>query len=382
MPRFDGSKFLDLDDTSSPTNDANPWDTHPLMLAGSQLAKRADRREQILQSQGWDLLVVDEAHHARRKDFKERIYRPNRLLGLLSDLQEANKVTGLLLMTATPMQVHPLEVWDLLRLLGLGGKWGADEENFLDYFAETRKSFDEVDWEFVFDLLRDNLETGGELDANFAAQMESELGLVKWSMLKALPHQPGQRTQTIKQLGAGARSGIKEMARLHTPLRRYIYRNTRTLLREYQRKGILKENVPTRRPKIERVPMSDEEFSLYQRIEDYISNFYAKYEAERRGLGFIMTVYRRRLTSSFYAVRCSLERRLKFLKGELEPEKVVDEDDVEQEELSLDISEEYLGENGASEKGGAAQSAGKRFAAELDYVQDFIQELRLLAVAD
>ena len=48
--------------------------------------------------------------------------------------------------------------------------------------------------------------------------------------------------------------------------------------------------------------MTDEEWKLYQRIEEYIRNHYQKYEAERKGLGFIMTVYRRRLTSSFYAI--------------------------------------------------------------------------------
>jgi hypothetical protein len=33
------------------------------------------------------------------------------------------KTKGLLLLTATPMQVHPVEVWDLLNLLGLPPEW-------------------------------------------------------------------------------------------------------------------------------------------------------------------------------------------------------------------------------------------------------------------
>jgi hypothetical protein len=59
------------------------------------------------------------------------------------------------------------------------------------------------------------------------------------------------------------------------------------------------ERVPTRKPRIERLKMLAEEQTLYTRIEEYISHFYQKYERERRGLGFVMTVYRRRLTSSF-----------------------------------------------------------------------------------
>ncbi len=380
IPRYDGSRYLDLNDQPLPDPGGNPWEAYPLLLASSQLAKRADRREQLLDAAGWDLLVVDEAHHARRKDFKERIYRPNRLLGLLNELQEAGKVTGLLLMTATPMQVHPLEVYDLLQLLGLGGKWGADEENFLDYFSEMRKDFEKVDWEFVFDMLRDELETGGELDENFVAQVEADLGPVRWASLKALIDRPGQRTQGIKQLGKKARSGVKELARRHTPLRRFIFRNTRDLLREYQRKGILKDKVPTRDPKIRRVRMRPEEEALYHRIEEYISDFYARYEAERRGLGFVMTVYRRRLTSSFYAVRCSLERRLKYLQGELGLEEAFTDDDLEQEELSLDVSESVFAEEVLQPGGsGERRRAMNRFAAELAYLRDFIRELKPLA---
>lgn len=373
IPLYDGSKFWDVHDQPMPISGVqnNPWDAYPVFLASSQLAKRADRRQQILHAQGWDLVLVDEAHHARRKDFKEKIRRPNRLLGLLNELDRLGKAGSFLLMTATPMQVHPLEVWDLLKVLGMGGKWGADEDYYLGFFEEMRKPFSQVDWEYVFDLIHDYLETGGEWDENFDEQARAELGPVKWAQIKKLPAQRGRRAGIIKQLGEVAQPYIKELARRHTPLRQFIYRNTRALLREYQKLGILRENVPVRRPRIERVPMTDEEYALYERIEEYISHFYQKYEAERRGLGFIMTVYRRRLTSSFYAVRCSLERRLKFLVGEIAPETAFDDDDLEQEELSLDVAEEYL--SGEDQR---------RFAAELAYVRDFIQELRMLSLAD
>ncbi len=106
------------------------------------------------------------------------------------------------------------------------------------------------------------------------------------------------------------------MIKQHTPLRRLVFRNTRPLLREYVRQGLLNDNVPTRDPHLVWIPMRDEERGLYERIEEYITHFYQKYENERKGLGFVMTVYRRRLTSSFYAVQRSLERRLAFLRGQ------------------------------------------------------------------
>ncbi|MGC8794698.1 MAG: SNF2-related protein, partial [Bryobacteraceae bacterium] len=165
IPRYEDGRLLDIHDRPLPLADgANLWDACDLLLASSQLAKRGDRRQEILAARPWDLLVVDEAHHARRKDFLQPAYRPNRLLGLLSDLKAQDKYAGLLLLTATPMQVHPLEVWDLLTILGMGGRWGADEGAFLRFIREMRKPFDQADWEFVFDMVNDHLAAGGELD--------------------------------------------------------------------------------------------------------------------------------------------------------------------------------------------------------------------------
>ena len=127
--------------SAAPAGTRNPWNAFP-HHAGQQPTRQAgDRRREILAAGGWDLLVVDEAHHARRKDFKERIYRPNRLLSLLNELKEQDKYAGLILMTATPMQVHPLEVWDLLTMLGMGGTWGAEEDNFLRLLRRDAQAF-------------------------------------------------------------------------------------------------------------------------------------------------------------------------------------------------------------------------------------------------
>src|SRR2546428_6743623 len=58
---------------------------------------------------------------------------------------------------------------------------------------------------------------------------------------------------------------------------------------------------------------------LYEQIDASTSRHYNAYmsagpgDAAARALGFVMTVYRRRLTSSFFAIRESLSRRLKTL---------------------------------------------------------------------
>jgi len=375
VPLFDGHTFRDVFDQEHTPDVPNPWDAEDIFIASSQLAKRRERQPELLAARPWDLVIVDEAHHARRKDFLVPRYRPNRLLELLMGRNGGaglkDRTLGLLLITATPMQVHPLEVWDLLRTLGLGGRWGASERNFLRFFQELRRPFDDADWDFVFGMVRDFLETGGEFDPVFTRQAEAKLGLVDWQRLKMLVS-TRKRRATLKRLSPQARAMAVEMARRHTPLRRYLFRSTRRLLREYARRGIIKATVPRRDPKPVWIRMRDEEQDLYRRIEEYISQFYRKYEEERKGLGFVMTVYRRRLTSSFYAVRRSLERRLAFLRGRAIPGTLagLDEDDLEQEDLSVDVSE-LLDEEERS-----------RFRDEIEYVEDFLAELGRLGGND
>ena len=68
-PRYDGHSFHVVFGREVPGKDGgNPWNAHPIIIASSHLAKRRERQQQILAGENWDLVVVDEAHHARRKD--------------------------------------------------------------------------------------------------------------------------------------------------------------------------------------------------------------------------------------------------------------------------------------------------------------------------
>lgn len=397
IPRYHAGQLHDAGGSpiGSPTD--NPWDEQDLLLASSHLAKRKERVPQLLAARPWDLLVVDEAHHARRKDFLQPRYRPNRLLTLLNQLKENQQYVGLLLLTATPMQVHPVEVWDLLTVLGLGGRWGADEENFLDFFAELRKPFDDTAWNFIFDLVADYLEnsdgsrrSGPEsevengVDPHFYETMRISLGTPRANAIRDLarPTSGSQRKAIVRSLPASAEPYVHEMARRHTPLQRYLFRNTRELLRQYVAKGLLQANIPRREPTIRRVEFLPEEAELYLRITEYISEFYARYEGERRGLGFIMTVYRRRLTSSFYAVRKSLERRRDWLLGQLEfGEAFTLEDEADLEEMD-ELEQAGLDLHGLDPQQPLAPGQVVHFQAELDYLDRFITDLQSLSQGD
>lgn len=378
IPRYDGHTFYDVFGREVPGDDnGNPWEAHPIFLASSHLAKRRSRQAQLGEARDWDLVVVDEAHHARRKDFlnKEQ-FRPNRLLELLGGTEGrpglAGKTRGLLLLTATPMQVDAVEVFDLLKMLGMGGRWGV-EGSFLRYFEELRQPFEDIDWSFILGMLDDYFTTGGDWDDAFCRVAEGRVGPVAWDQIRRLPRSRNSES-VIRQLDGQAQGVLRQLAGRHTPLRRHVFRNTRTLLRKYREQGLLKENIPDRKPRPEWIPMTDEEWALYQRIEEYIRDHYQKYEAERKGLGFIMTIYRRRLTSSFYAIQHSLQRRLDYLKGESKG--WLTDDDLDQEDLEADVTEALL--FGDDEEEQPPEEVPSLFLGEVNYVEDFLADLRAL----
>ena len=91
---------------------------------------------ELLDAEPWDFVVLDEAHHARRKSPQAREDTPNRLLQLLMQLRE--KTTAIALLSATPMQIDPIEVFDLLNVLGLSGHWAYGDQ-FCEYFASLEQ---------------------------------------------------------------------------------------------------------------------------------------------------------------------------------------------------------------------------------------------------
>src|SRR5258705_2071815 len=92
-------------EAEAPDDDASPWARHPLVITSMEWLSRSREESKAAADAGWDLVVIDEAHHLRAA----RAYEVAQGL--------SRRTWGLLLLTATPLQLDPAEYHALLRLV-------------------------------------------------------------------------------------------------------------------------------------------------------------------------------------------------------------------------------------------------------------------------
>ena len=315
-PIYDG-KALQWTDSPArqalgePNTVGSAWHEQPAVIVSSQLMRRQDRAAVLLrEAEPWDVIVLDEAHHARRRSMgAKREDRPNQLLQLMRALKE--RTQGLLLLTATPMQVHPVETWDLLDLLGLPAAWSSAA--FLRFFEDVQAPNPSAEaMERLALLFRSVEQAFGDVSREEAERITGLSRLQSGKLLRALRD---DSTIPRRQLTAQERRAALTLMRSNTPIRHLVSRHTRQLLRRYAKAGRLGSPIAERDVEDRFLPMTAEEQALYEAVEAYISTAYDQAAAaERSAVGFVMTVYRRRVASSFHALRRTFERRLEGLR--------------------------------------------------------------------
>ncbi|MBD1871883.1 DEAD/DEAH box helicase family protein [Nodosilinea sp. FACHB-131] len=294
--------------TTQPTG--NPWNSQNLILASSHLVRRRERMQELLDAEPWDLVILDEAHHARRKSPQARKDTPNRLLQLLEQLRDKTK--ALILLSATPMQIDPIEVFDLLHVLGLEGHW-AYGDTFCDYFASLDSKPDRHLLNFWQTMSADYFARGGQpcprLQQHLSQQDRMLASRVEDAWRGRLKITINDRLFLQDEAFLAA---SLQFLLTNTPLKDMMFRHTRDTLREYYRLGLLEKDVPRREVCDNAITLEPtREADLYRQVSDYVRHFYRLAQKEqRKALGFLMTLYRKRLTSSFYAIQQSLQRRL------------------------------------------------------------------------
>lgn len=97
------------------TPKADFWNTHNMVVA-SLPTMRADsngRHERLLDAPGWDVVLVDEAHHL----YADETGKKTLALQLMEKLEESGKIESCLLFTGTPHRGKDFGFWSLMGLL-------------------------------------------------------------------------------------------------------------------------------------------------------------------------------------------------------------------------------------------------------------------------
>ncbi|WP_407530868.1 DEAD/DEAH box helicase [Methylobacterium oryzisoli] len=312
-PIYDGAKLCWLPSPATRGQTEKPvsreeWHREPAVIVSSHLVRRGERQGELVEAADpYDLVILDEAHHARRKAAggasNER--RANALLGLMRRLRA--RTQGLVLLTATPMQVHPVEVFDLLDLLGVPPEWG--EDAFLKFFEDVEhESPSHEAMDRLAGMFRAVETAWGPVTPEQVRRLDGGGNLRASRILKALRD---KASTPRRMLAADERKTALRVIKGNTPVNRLVSRHTRELLRRYYKAGKITTRIADRRVRDEFIDLSPAERRLYERVEEYIATTYDQAnDKERNAIGFVMTIYRRRLASSFYALGQTLTNHL------------------------------------------------------------------------
>ena len=286
------------DATATPSG-STPWlDSRRLILSYDWLRRNAERF--FHDETQYDVVIFDEAHHARYLDVATpQNRRPNSYLTMLRRLSE--RAGSLILLTATPMQIDPSEWWALLQVLDVGGEWNeAEFRRLYDTNAPTTLEEWNADRQvYARQGLPGTVEQIAELARMPVHIVQEHIDYIRMPSSSAVVLRRDMTQERIRE--------SMTLMRRSSSVKRSVSRHTRNLLRQYAQDGRLQRSVPLREVRNVVVDMTSEERGLYDDIDEFVRQCYqGRSNLNRQGVGFVMTHFRLRLASSRYAFLRSL----------------------------------------------------------------------------
>jgi len=353
-----------------------------LVIMSTGLLARSERAAALLEAQTYDIVLVDEAHAARRRN-------PGGGLGVHPDFVHLytairdfvrKKARGLWLATATPMQLNAVEVCDLLALTNRVGAFQYDPTLTLQYYE-------------VIDKLIHGQEQGKE-EWEFLRRAVSSIQVqdpMLWRFLEESVIDGRIRTAVRHWLEYGRvprgrdRDLIPRLVFSASPLSRVMLRHTRRLLEIYRDSGQLQQNLARRHIQpIPRITFNPKEKHIYDKLENYCRGLVRQIRAGqdsqiKQMVSFLLSFLRLRFASSFYAFRKTLQRRLNKVEATLRYQLILDS---EESELGLPALQELVFEGEEEDDILAIESLLKnRNQADLEWEREQLKEM-LAEMAD
>ncbi len=291
-----------------------------LAIVSTGLLARADRRPELEKAQPFDIALVDEAHYARRKNATQGTRVEPRFGTLYQTLDQVlrGKAKALLLATATPMQLDPVEVADLIRLTRRVGPFQDDPTLINSYY------------ELLGKLVRDEpLEPTENAFLRRAVDAVKAQDPLLWDYVERAVLDSFSRYDVGCWLDSGAapmggEEGVRRLVFAVAPLSRVMLRHTRPLLELYRARGKLRANLARRVVlPLQPVRLTPQEEAAYHQLEAYCTGLAAQMGKTGQGkknalaLGMILSFLRLRFASSLFAIRESLRRRAQKVEATL-----------------------------------------------------------------
>lgn len=292
----------------------------------------------------YECIIVDEAHHARRKNLdpirqSERI-DPNNLLEFL--LEMGGKTKSMLLATATPVQIYPIEAWDLLNILASGNNESV-LGNMMSHWRHAERSLNQVlgkedfptepveQWTWIRNPLPPSTENRDFEIIRRSLNIGDDVTYVSGSDWEKLREPDKARIRNI------SRNFIKN----HNPFIRYIVRRTRDFL---ENKINPETNEPYLKPiKIRLLGEEDRDaLALTPYLKDAYNlaeEFCHTFSKRAKGGGFLKTLLLRRAGSTLYAGKRTSETLLGIKPENLDMEED-DEDDLQESSIFVNMPED------------------------------------------
>ncbi len=317
-----------------------------LNIVSSSLVRRKERQGMLLAARDYDIVLVDEAHYARRQNPRsgsEGAPRYGQLYAAIRDIL-GKKTKCLWLATATPMQIDSVEVYDLFALTDRVGPYQTDPTLTKHYFSLLgrllkKETLSREEWE----LLGRSFSQIQMLDPFLWKLLgNSVMNSKNRKVLQNLP-QKDPKKGDVRYLLPPLFSA--------SPLSRVMMRHTRLLLEKYREHGDLKSNLAKRhvRP-ICAVCFTEAEERFYAMLEEYCTELSRQMRKcsgrSRQMMNFYLSFLQLRFASSLYAIEETLKRRRRRVVLTLEVQRTQPEGADEDALAELEDSEsEYTEDN-------------------------------------
>ena len=293
-----------------------------LLIISTGLLVRTEKEAMLKRAADFDITLLDEAHSARRKNPTQGLRAEpkfGRLHKTLTDILRP-KSKCLLMATATPMQLDPVEVFDLILLTKRVGPFQFDpslSQCYYDMLTRLVRGEGIEAWEWAF--LRQvilGLEHQDPFHNDYLKQVvvdgKSRLAVRRWLDQGKPPNKADVK-------------GITRLLFTASPLHRVMLRHTRPLLAIYRENNQLTANLAKRTIwPLPRIVFTPQEKQCYDQLEVYCQELAAQFSGPDNQsqviavLGFYLSFIRLRFASSLFAIRQTLKRRRRRVRLTLE----------------------------------------------------------------